>query len=305
MSEELKIGLIGAGVFAGYHANKLAGHPRVSFVGVHDPDADRASALAQKHTVQSLTLERLLKASEAVIIACPASFHGSLALQALQAGCHVLIEKPLATTLDEANEIATLASAKNLTVQVGHQERMVLRAIGLDEISETPLTIEAVRNSPYSLRGTDTSVTFELMTHDIDLCTALMGRAPDVVIGQSGRVRSRTPDMAYAQLRYGNSKARLSASRVAEVSERWMKITYPSGEVRIDFNTKTLTNMAGFDLNGDFAEDEIAKDSLGAASDVFVRASLDGTPVMVSAADGAIAVQIAAVIDQGGIDKGE
>lgn len=299
MPEQIKIGLIGAGVFAGYHANKLAGHSRVNFSGVYDPDAVRAAALADKHTVQPLPLESLLTASDAVVIACPASFHGSTALQALKAGCHALIEKPLATTLSEANEIATLASTKDLIVQVGHQERMVLRAIGLGEISETPLAIEAVRNSPYSPRGTDTSVTFDLMTHDIDLCTVLMGGAPDFIGGESARVRSRTPDMAYVQLGYGNAQARLSASRVADVSERWMKITYPSGDVGIDFNAKTLTNSAGFDLNADFAEDAIAKDSLGAATDVFVRAILDRTPVLVSADDGAIAVRVAAVIDEG------
>lgn len=298
MPEHIKIGLVGAGVFAGYHANKLAAHPRVSFTGVHDPDAGRAAGLAQKHNIRSLSLQGLLRASDAVVIACPASFHGSVALRALEADCHVLVEKPLATSNAEAGAIAKLASAKNLIVQIGHQERMVLRAIGLDKIRERPLKIEAVRNSPYSPRGTDTSVTFDLMTHDIDLCTALLGGAPDDIRGESGRVRSRTPDMAFAQLRYGALKARLSASRVADVSERWMTLTYPSGEVHIDFNAKRLTNMAGFDLDTNFGENKIAKDSLGAAADVFVRAVMDGTQVLVSAEEGAIAVRVAAEIDK-------
>jgi len=299
MSEQLKIGLVGAGVFAGYHANKLSDHPRVIFTGVVDRSAENAEKLAQKHAVPILTLDELLTRSDAVVIASPASVHGAAALQALNAGCHCLIEKPLTTTLSEAEEIAALAARRNLTVQVGHQERMVLRAIGLDSVKAQPIKIEAVRNSPYSLRGTDTSVTFDLMTHDIDLCTALMGGAADEINGQSRAVRSETSDMAYVWLRYGTSMARLSASRVAEKSERWMKLTYASGEVHIDFNAKTLSNTTEFALDENFAESEMAKDSLGAATDNFVRAVLDATPVLVSAEEGVIAVRTAARIDGG------
>lgn len=299
MSERLKIGLVGAGVFAGYHANKLAEHPRVTFVGVVDRSGDRAANLADKHGVPVLSFSKLLTITDAVVIASPAITHGEIAIRALEAGCHCLIEKPLATTAVEAEKITKLAASKNLVVQVGHQERMVLRAIGIDAIWERPLKIQAVRNSAYSIRGTDTSVTFDLMTHDIDLCTALMGGAPDVINGESGAVRSGTADMAYAHLQYGQSVAHLSASRVADVGERWMKLTYQSGEVRIDFNAKTLTNTTEFALNADFAEDSIAKDSLGTATDNFVRAVLDGTPVFVSAEDGAIAVRTALKIDGG------
>lgn len=297
MSERLKVGLIGAGVFAGYHAHKLAAHPRVNFTAVVDSHAERATKLADIHGIQALPLGQMLAMSDAVVIASAATTHGSLAIQALKAGCHCLIEKPLATTVAQAEEITTLAAAQGLTVQVGHQERMVLRAIGLEDLEDRPLKIEAVRNSTYSVRGTDTSVTFDLMSHDIDLCTLLMGGAADVVNGQSGAVRSATADMADARLRFGDAAAHLTASRVAEKSERWMKLTYPTGEVRIDFNAKTLSNSTAFALDTNFAHNEMAKDCLGAATDVFVRAILDGTPVLVSAEDGAIAVRTAAKID--------
>lgn len=299
MSEQLKIGLIGAGVFAGYHANKLAGHARVEFVGVYDPNVDRCKMLADKHDVRAYDLEDLLYHSDAVVIACPATFHAQMALRALHANCHCLVEKPISMTSKSAGEIVSLSQQKNLIVQVGHQERMVIKAIGLDKINETPLRIEAVRHSPYSLRGTDVSVTLDLMTHDIDLCTALMGEAPDTISGASGPVRSDIPDMAYAILQYGDALVRLSASRVESASERWMKLTYPSGEVCIDFNAKTLTNSTSFALNNAFAENDIAKDSLGAATNNFVQAVLDGNTVLVSAQDGQIAVQVAETIDRG------
>ncbi len=297
MFKHLKIGLVGAGVFAGYHANKLSEHARVKFVGVYDLNDDNAANMAYKHEIKAHSLEALLAESDAVVIACPASFHGDVARLALEAGCHCLIEKPLATTAAQSETIVRLAAENNLIVQIGHQERMVLRAIGLDVVEEHPLAIKAVRSNPYSSRGTDASVTMDLMTHDIDLCTALFGRAPDTVKGRTRCVKSETSDESHAALYYGDARADLFASRVVETGERHMTLTYPSGSVHIDFNAKTLVHDTPFDLNVDFAADPRAQDSLGAATDVFVCAILDGTPVLVGAKDGAIAVQVATQID--------
>lgn len=303
MTDCLKIGLIGAGVFAGYHAIKLAAHPRVQFTGVTDVDPSRATKLASLHNIQARSLEALLDQSEAVVIATAASSHGPIALKALKAGCHCLIEKPLSTTKEDAEAIAAFSSSENLVVQVGHQERLVLRAIGLDRIKDRPLKIEAIRNSTFSPRGTDTSVTLDLMSHDIDLCTALMGQFPVSLIGQARCVRSNAPDMSQAKINYGGSTAILESSRVADASERRMKITYRCGIVDIDFNAKTMSHTTSFDLNSDFAGDPRAQDSLGAATDIFVRAVLDKTPVLVTAQEGAIAAITALQID--GVVKGE
>jgi len=299
MNNRLKIGLIGAGVFAGYHANKLAAHPRVDFIGVSDPDRERAEVLAHKHDVMVLSKSDLLEAAEAVIIASPAIFHGGTTIAALQAGCHCLVEKPLAVTVEAAVEIETLSKRLGLTVQVGHQERMVLQTIGLDVVSERPIKVRARRVAPYSLRGTDTSVTMDLMTHDIDLCTLLFGRAPDRVEGKIACVRSASSDESHATLYYGDAIAELVASRIAEASQRQMTITYPSGDVSVDFNTKTLVHSTAFALNEKFGEEETVKDSLGAATDMFVRAILDNAPILVSAEDGTIAVHAAVEIDKG------
>ena len=297
MSERLKVGLVGAGVFAGYHANKLAAHPRVIFTGVVDKDQDRAQKLADRHGVERLDLEPILTCSDAIVIASPAQTHGGIAALALRAGCHCLIEKPLTISAEDADTITALVDELGLIVQVGHQERLVLKAIGLDKVNERPLSIEAVRNSPYSPRGTDTSVTFDLMSHDIDLCTFLLGGEPDEIEGASISVKSDTPDKSFANLTYGTCKVFLGASRVAELSSRRMKVTYPSGEVEIDFNAKTLTHTTPFALNADFAGDARAQDSLASATDAFVRAILDNTPVLVTAEDGAIAVKTALIID--------
>jgi len=211
MSDRLKIGLIGAGVFAGYHANKLTEHPSALFTGVVDRDAVAAENLAKRHNIKPMSLTDLFAQSEAVVIASPASTHGAIAIQALEAGCHCLIEKPIATTASEAEKIASLAADKKLTVQVGHQERLIFHAVGLMELGVRPLKIQAVRNSKYSKRGTDTSVTMDLMTHDIDLCTALMGAAPEAVSGQAKTIRSDHPDMSWARLSYGETTAVLES----------------------------------------------------------------------------------------------
>jgi len=174
---------------------------------------------------------------------------------------------------------------------------MVLHAIRLLDVAEKPLRVDAIRSNPYSSRGTDTSVTMDLMTHDIDICTALFGREPDVVSGQSRRVKSERPDEATAVLSYGNARATLSASRIVEQGERRMTIAYASGRVVIDFNAKTLLNETKYDLNANFGETDLAKDSLGAASVAFISAIILGSAVPVSASDGLIAVQVAAQID--------
>jgi predicted dehydrogenase len=297
-AENLKVGLIGAGVFGGYHANKLASDKRVNFLGVFDPDSERASALAEKHSVEAYkTSSDLFAKAQAVIIACPASYHGEMAMAALEADCHALIEKPIATSLEEAERITDLAQEKNLVVQIGHQERFVARAIGLDKVTETPTHIIAVRNTGYSPRGTDTSVTLDLMTHDIDLCCFLMREAPNSVSGTSEPIKSRTPDTARAELNFSKGSAILSASRVEEGVSRQMTLKYQSGTVLIDFAAKTLQHDIPFELNADFGSDPSAADSLGAATNSFISAVLNGSPVSASALDGLTAARVALQID--------
>ena len=303
MSRMLKIGVVGAGVFGGYHATKCAAHPRVDYVGTCDKNYKWAKAVAVPKGGRAFRYyELLLAACDAVIIAAPASDHGDLALQALEAGCHTLIEKPIATTRAAAQRCLDVAALNNLVVQVGHQERFVAKAIGLDRISETPIRIEARRHSPYSQRGTDVSVTLDLMTHDLDMALWLMGEDVQAVKGHSIRVRSDMPDAALAQIVFPSGTARLSTSRVEEASERVMVLTYPSGTVTIDFNAKTLTQTAGvlaagFDLDANFGDNPLASDSLGAATDSFVSAVLDGTPIEITGGHGLRALDAALKVD--------
>ena len=135
MADLVKIGVIGAGKFGGYHAGKCAAHPRTDFVGVFDTNQKASQSLSDRFNVTAFEhVESLIEACDAVVIAAPATFHGEYARQVLSAGRHALIEKPMATTLAEAEAIVGLAKAHKVIVQVGHQERFVARAIGLDKI---------------------------------------------------------------------------------------------------------------------------------------------------------------------------
>lgn len=299
MTRVLKMGVVGAGVFGGYHAGKCAIHPRINFVGIYDPDQLRGNELADKHGVTAYKdYDRLLNDVEAVVIATPAQFHGSMAIKAFKAGCHALIEKPIAAIAQEAEEIIRHSTDKHLIVQVGHQERFVIKAIGLDRVNESPIQIIGHRHNTYSPRGTDVSVSLDLMTHDIDLAVWLMGEPPIAVSGEAIKVRSAHPDASLVNLIFSKGRtARLEASRVEDTGSREMFIRYPSGDVRIDFNAKTVSHSTPFDLDENFGNNQIAKDSLGAATNSFVEAVLDGKPISVSASAGLIALKTALRVD--------
>lgn len=298
MNQSVKIAVIGGGVFGGYHANKCAAHPRADFIGVYDPNINRARVHADKHGVQAFDdIQAMLAKTQAVIVASPAHTHGAMALTALELGKHCLIEKPVASSLKDAERIIELAKAKNLIVQVGHQERFVAAAIGLDKLPQSPINIVSRRMSKYSKRGTDVSVTLDLMTHDLDLVLMLMGGSPKKVKGQTRIEKSNFPDFSQGELIFENGTASLTASRLEENFSRTMDITYPSGEVHIDFNAKMLTHNTPFDLNTDFGNDPAAKDSLGAANHAFISAILDAAPIPVTAQDGYNALKLALVID--------
>jgi len=300
-SEVLKIGVIGAGVFGNYHAAKCAAHPRHEFVGIFDTNHDRVREIADKHQTRHFdNCNRLLSGVDAVIVASPALHHGPIALAALRAGRHILVEKPIAHDPLVAQEMIDLADKGGLVLQVGHQERFVAKAIGLDRAPKRPVAINSVRFSPRSHRGTDVSVTLDLMTHDLDMIMWLMGEKPKHISGESSVVYSDNPDAARADLTFSNGTiARFEASRCEETRKRVTHIEYPDGHLIIDFANKTYENTTGYDFNPDFNDDPSASDSLGAATNAFTESILDGAPVVVPGIAGLNALEIALQIDEG------
>ncbi|MCF6275897.1 MAG: Gfo/Idh/MocA family oxidoreductase [Robiginitomaculum sp.] len=298
-SDSLKIGVIGAGVFGNYHAGKCAVHPRHDFIGIFDPDHKRVREVAKRHKTRAFdNCNTLLSEVDAVIIACVAVHHGPIAIAALKAGRHVFVEKPIADSLESAQTMVRLAKENSLVLQVGHQERFVARAIGLDSAPEKPTKITATRFGPVSQRGTDVSVTLDLMTHDLDMAMWLMGERAQSVEGESLHVYSDTPDAARAVLTFKNgATAHFEASRCEDGPDRVMRIDYPDGYVRIDFVNKTFEDTTGYGFNKEFAAHPLAQDSLGAGTSAFTSSILDSTPIAVSGQDGLNALEVALKID--------
>ena len=289
----LKIGLIGAGVFGGYHAGKIAASDQTEFMGVFDPDQARAGVLAEKHGVTAFeSQDALFEACDAVLVACPATYHEAVVRAALEADCHVMVEKPLALTGHAADQLAALADAAGLTLQVGHQERFVLEAMGLFEIPETPTRVEAWRMGPPAPDGRagDVSVIWDLMTHDLDMVGKLMG--PAISVEATGRsAHTAHIDEATARLNFAVGSAEVTASRCHSERDRRMVLTYPSGTIAIDFLTREIENTTPFEVRGDVSDS--MPDPLGAADQAFFESALGTRSCAVPGREAALAVHMA------------
>jgi predicted dehydrogenase len=298
----LRVGVVGVGYFGRFHALKFARHPRARLVGLVDPDPARLVDVAAECGTEAYTdPAALLGAVEAVSIAAPAGLHAALAEAFLAAGAHVLVEKPIATTLTEADKLISLAKAKSLILQVGHQERAVLAAAGLFDLPERPRRIHCLRKGPFTGRNIDVDAILDLMTHDLDMVHAL-NPAPLRAVTATGRaLRSALIDEANAHLTLEDGAvADVEASRVAETRARAMTIEYPSGRIVIDFLARTVENTTPYELREIFpaGEDQtgVAGDPLGFALDRFLAACRGDASPLVSGAEARFSLAAAEAI---------
>jgi len=287
-TQTLRAGVVGAGVFGGYHASKYSGFPDVEFLGVFDPVQDHAEALCVKHGGAAFeTLQALIEACDVISVASPAVFHHDAVRRALTAGRAVLVEKPLAATIEEARELVQLADLNGAVLRVGHQERFVFGAMGLFGDLPRIQALSARRMGVPSARNLDVSVTLDLMIHDIDLALALAGARPDRIEAEMLENRAGLADHVKAVLHFpGGVEARLESSRVAPDRDRVMTIAYDGGaEVSVDFISRAFDNSGGLPLDPDFNDTAMARDSLGSNVAAFVTAARGGDSR--PAADGA------------------
>jgi predicted dehydrogenase len=300
MHAKLRLGVVGAGVFGRYHALKAAAGPRSACAGVYDPDAARAQAVAtEAGGIAFESLEALVTGADAVIVASPTRTHCAAGMAALSAGRPVLMEKPIAATLAEADALAALAQKRNLVLQVGHLERFSAVRAAIGKVIERPLFIEAIRIAPFRPRGTDVSVMLDLMIHDIDLALDLCP-APLAAIDATGApvIGAEEEDIGNARLRFADGcVASITASRISFKTERKMRIFARDRYISADFQNRKLfvvrrngSGAADFAM-ADESWDE--HDSLAAEHAAFVASVLDGAPVLVDAAAGRRALDAA------------
>ena len=301
MAESLRGGVIGAGVFGGYHANQYARLPGVVLSGVYDVHPDRAARVAMPLGGRGFAdLAEFLAAVDVVTVASPATFHAEHALAAIAAGKSVYVEKPIATSVADGERVRAAAAAKGLIVGCGHQERVQSRAMGLLDIPEQPLRLEALRHGPPSDRSRDVSAILDLMIHDIDLALAISAADPVTAEGEGTLSNDGVWDIARAEVTFDDGfTALFDVSRQAAARNRTMKIVYPSGEVEIDFVARTLRNTTPFALNADYADTPAGKDPLGASVEGFLMAVRGEAPRPIVNAEEAIrALDLALAIEQ-------
>jgi len=301
MAETLRGGVIGAGVFGGYHARQYANLAGVVLSGVLDTHPDRAARVAMPLGGRGFhEMDEFLEAVDVVTIASPATFHAGQALAVLAAGKPVYIEKPVAISVADAERVRVAAAARGLVVACGHQERVLFRAMGLLDVPEQPLLLEAWRHGPPSDRSRDVSAVLDLMVHDLDLALSISAADPVTAEGEGTRFDG-VWDVARSEVSFEDGfTAVFDVSRQAAERKRTMRVVYPSGEVEIDFLTRAFRNTTPFTLNPDFAETPAAKDPLGASVEGFLKAVRGEAPRPIVTAEEAIrALDLAIAVEQG------
>ena len=306
---KLRLGILGVGHFGRFHALKAAATPEATLVGLHDASADRAAQIAAEIGAPALAPEAVIAAAEAVIIAAPTRFHYALAEQALAAGRHVFIEKPIAASLDQADRLIALAARQGRVLQVGHIERFsaAFRAVMGAPSGGRALSFEAVRAAPFRPRSLDVSVVLDLMIHDLDLVMELAGGEPEAVEAVGAAIASDHPDFAVARLRFpGGRAASITASRVSLAMERRLRVLGTEGEMAVDFLARSLAvlrrggaeaveTMPGHGVDRATWTDH---DSLEAEQAAFIAACQGRGPVVVDGAAGRRALKWALAIEE-------
>ncbi len=236
----LKIGVFGAGHLGKIHISQWKEVEGIEFVGFFDPDASKAAAAAQEYGVQSYaSIDQLIEDTDALDIVSTTITHYEIAKKCLQAGKHIFIEKPLAQSLEEAQELVHLVKEANVKCQVGHVERYNPAYLALEEQKLQPMFIEAHRLAQFNPRGTDVSVILDLMIHDIDIVMHLV-KSPVRRISASGvSVVSESADIANARIEFDNGcVANLTSSRISMKKMRKMRLFQKDAYIGIDFLEK-------------------------------------------------------------------
>jgi predicted dehydrogenase len=307
----IRAGVIGAGSLGFHHARILRGVQGAEMVGIFDADPARAAAVSAELGVRAFpTREALLEAVDAAVIAVPTTNHAEVALAALDAGVHLLIEKPIAASVEEADAIVARAAERKLVVATGHVERFngALRAV--DQYLEDPRFAESHRLAPFGPRGTDVAVVLDLMIHDIDLLLGLVRRPVETVDAVGVGVLTGNVDIANARLVFeGGAVANITASRVSMERMRKIRFFQRSGYISLDLakgtgeflrlkkgatmpegdvNLLSLMNIVErIELKGD------GTDALTAELQAWIAAVRGEGPLVVSGRDGRDALAVA------------
>jgi len=232
-----RIGVAGTGHLGSLHAKMLRETGSAELVGVFDTDPEKCRTAARAGDTTAFdSLSGLLAEVDALCIATPTSTHAGIAMEALRAGKHVFIEKPITRTVPEAEALVALAKEKGLKVQVGHIERFNPAILALGDQRLDPMFVESHRLAGFNPRSTDVDVVLDLMIHDIDIIVSLVGSAVETVDASGVAVVSENLDIANARIQFRNGcVANVTASRISQKKMRKMRLFQRDAYISIDF----------------------------------------------------------------------
>lgn len=255
-NRKLKIGVLGAGHLGKIHLKQIREIREYDLIGFYDSDDKQAKLAAKETGAKAIRdFDEIVSEAEVIDIVTPTTSHFKYAVEAIEAGKHVFIEKPLTYTLEEADILVKKVRKSGVKAQVGHVERFNPAFLAAQEEGLDPAFIEATRISQYNPRGTDVSVVLDLMIHDLDLVLHLINSEISHVSASGVPVVSDTPDIANARIEFENGYvANLTASRASLKNERKMRIFQKNAYFNINFLEKKLdiiriNELKGINLN--------------------------------------------------------
>lgn len=249
----LKIGILGAGHLGKIHIKCIQEIKEYNLLGFYDPDEETSRSVEKEFSLKRFkSIDELIEAAEVVDIVTPTISHFECASKSLKKFKHVFIEKPIVTSLDEAQKLIKIAGEANVKVQVGHVERFNPAFLAAEGVFNKPMFIEAHRLAQFNPRGTDVPVILDLMIHDIDIILSIVRSNIRKISASGVAVVSETPDIANARIEFDNGcVANLTASRISLKNMRKTRIFQKDAYISIDFLKKELEVVRMSDVKKD------------------------------------------------------
>ena len=239
---KIRVGVIGVGYLGKFHAEKYAAMEEAELIGVADTNADQAREVAARCRTRAFDdYRQLLAEVEAVSIVVPTSLHHAVAMECLARGVDIMLEKPMTTTLGEADALIELAAEKQRILQVGHLERYNPAVLAMEQFLTQPLFIESHRIHSFKPRGTDVDVVLDLMIHDIDIVLSIVNSPLATIHTVGVPVVTPTTDIANARLIFENGcTANITVSRISKDNIRRLRIFQPRTYLSVDYAKKEI-----------------------------------------------------------------
>ena len=292
---KVRVAVIGCGFLGKWHVDKARSLENAELVAIVDPISKQAETLYPDIRLVS-DLSEVISEIDAAIIATPTSTHFNLCQQLLSSGKHVFVEKPMTSTLAEAEQLKTVMAGQDLVLQVGHSERfhLIWERLGeFEEFLRSPTLIRINRQAPFKGRATDVDVIQDLMIHDLDLLLYLFPEAPILVESVGDRIRTDKWDCVTSIFSYKNGpKAILTVGRNYVVEERFLEVNSSAGTICFDLLRNKVFRSPNSGEEYVLEENYPKSDHLLREQEKFYAAILNKTPAPVTFSDGHKAVRL-------------